>query len=331
MPEPILQWGIDLILWLQSAGSWPVTPLNAFTFLGNLEFYLLLLPALYWCVDSRLGLRVAIVLMVSIALNSLLKMLLHDPRPYWVDPQVQLLAGPESTFGIPSGHAQNSVVLWGLIAAHFNKKWVWAAAVVLAGLVGFSRIFLGVHFPTDVLAGWVLGCVLLLATLQFEAAFIAWFARRRGWLQLVLVFTVAGVMLGLGVLLQQLVLTSFTLPAAWQQNAAAVAPHHPIDPYSLRDLLLSTTVLAFVSTAAILFKPYHRFYAGGSVWGRLLRFGVGFLITLVVYVAGSALIADGAQVLQLALMVLLLGWVIVLAPLVFVRLNLAAQPVLDKS
>ncbi|RMF03894.1 MAG: phosphatase PAP2 family protein, partial [Chloroflexi bacterium] len=193
MPEAILQWGVNLILTLQQGGYWLAQVLQLFTFLGNLEFFVLALPAIYWCVDAKLGLRVVVVLMLSVAVNYIFKVAFHDPRPYWVEPQVQLWAGAESTFGIPSGHAQNAVVLWGLLAAYANRRWAWIAAASLALLVGFSRIYLGVHFPTDVLTGWILGILLLLAALKFETPVLAWLAGQRAAIR-------AGVLLAVSLL-----------------------------------------------------------------------------------------------------------------------------------
>jgi membrane-associated phospholipid phosphatase len=57
------------------------------TFLGSIEFFLLLLPAVYWCYDRRLVMRLALILIFSQGLNEILKVAFHSPRPYWVSPQ----------------------------------------------------------------------------------------------------------------------------------------------------------------------------------------------------------------------------------------------------
>jgi len=159
MPDEILYWGIELILWLQSLGDWPAGLMNLFTFTGYAEFYLLIMPAVYWCWDSRLGLRLAVVFLLSTALNFYVKLLIHDPRPYWLEPEVRLLSRAEITFGAPSGHAQNAVAVWGTLAAYLKSSWAWVIAGLLMFFVGLSRIYLGVHFPTDVLIGWLMNCV----------------------------------------------------------------------------------------------------------------------------------------------------------------------------
>ncbi|NJN44599.1 MAG: phosphatase PAP2 family protein [Anaerolineae bacterium] len=121
MSESVLDWGIQFILTLQNLGDWLVEPMNFFTFLGNEDFYLLLFPFLYWCVEASIGIRMGVYLVLSIGINELFKASFHDPRPYWYDAQVRLLTGPEFSFGVPSGHAQNGVVIWSGLAAHFER------------------------------------------------------------------------------------------------------------------------------------------------------------------------------------------------------------------
>ena len=165
--ESILQWGIDLIIAIQQVHG-PVLDniFRAITFLGEADFYLLLLPLIFWCVDSGLGARLAILVLFSAYLNVGLKDLFQQPRPFDIAPGVQL-ANVEG-YGLPSAHAQTSTVLWAGIATRLGKAWSSVAAIGLILMIGFSRIYLGVHFPTDVLAGWLIGGALLVLYLVIE-------------------------------------------------------------------------------------------------------------------------------------------------------------------
>jgi undecaprenyl-diphosphatase len=137
--------------------------MKGFSFLGNEAFFVLLFPCLYWCLDSRLGLRLAVVYFLSGYLNHALKHAFAQPRPADLAPGIALV--DTSGYGLPSGHAQGAVVLWGLLALHGilrgAKRWIWVPAALLMLAIGLSRVYLGVHFPTDVLAGWAVGAVVL--------------------------------------------------------------------------------------------------------------------------------------------------------------------------
>ena len=106
-----------------------------------------------------MAVRVALLMALSSVLNQTLKALLQQPRPFHLDPTLK--QSEAIGYGLPSGHAQASVVQWGSLAAWFRRQWVWSVAVALVFLVGLSRVYLGVHFPTDVLAGWAIGAALV--------------------------------------------------------------------------------------------------------------------------------------------------------------------------
>ena len=149
--DAILQWGISLVLALQNIGGLEGV-MQFFTFLGSEEFFLLVLPLVYWCVDAAVGARGAVVLVASVALNGLLKLVFHLPRPYWIDRRVQAMAS-ETSYGLPSGHAQNAAALWSFLAAQMKRQWAWAVALALIFFISLSRLYLGVHFLTDSLGG----------------------------------------------------------------------------------------------------------------------------------------------------------------------------------
>ncbi len=159
--EQILHWGLDVVLAVQSAAHPALTLLmKVITFCGSEYFYLLIIPFLYWCVDEKKGMRFGLSAILSGYTNEVLKGLVMQPRPYDLKPEVGMVHEESSAF--PSGHSQNSVVFFGLLADFLPKRLGRILAVLMPLLIGFSRVYLGAHFPTDVLAGWAAGLLFLL-------------------------------------------------------------------------------------------------------------------------------------------------------------------------
>ena len=159
--EQMLQWGLDFIRSVQTIKSPQLTAvMRIITGFGGTPVYLLL-PLVYWCVDEKKGLHLYITVLISLWINLSLKFLLDQPRPFFegYDPSVGIISA--SFNGLPSGHAQIALVMYFIIASWLKKKWAYVCAALLCFLVGFSRVYLGVHFPTDVAAGWLLGGVIL--------------------------------------------------------------------------------------------------------------------------------------------------------------------------
>ena len=174
--DGIYQFGISFTQWLQGISPTLDSFMQGITFLGTIEFYIILIPALFWSVDQTLGLRVLFVLILTDVPASYLKQLFHEPRPYWLG-NVKAM-GDEPSYGIPSTHASNTLPVWGLIALHMKKTWMWVFTILLLLLIGLSRSYLGMHFPQDVLGGWLLGLVMLLLYLKYEGRFLAWWAQK---------------------------------------------------------------------------------------------------------------------------------------------------------
>lgn len=87
--------------------------------------------------------------------NRLLKPLVARPRPFSADPSVALLISRPGGCSFPSGHTGASFAA--AAALYFEENRLWRPTAVLAGLIGFSRMYLFVHYPSDVLAGALLG------------------------------------------------------------------------------------------------------------------------------------------------------------------------------
>lgn len=167
-------WEMQLMEWLQAhIGSegivfWLLSNLSAF---GEQLLLVVIMGFLYWGLNKEFGKYVGVnVLMVNVW-NPLIKNIVLRLRPYFVPGyNVKLLrlidegADPMDVaaqgFSFPSGHSSSAVTVYSSLAVHEKKrKLLWVIAFVLPLLVGFSRVFVGAHFPTDVLCGWILGAV----------------------------------------------------------------------------------------------------------------------------------------------------------------------------
>ena len=170
-------WEMQLMEWLQSHlphegfGFWLLSNLSAF---GEELLLVAIMGFLYWGLNKKFGKYIGInVLMVNVW-NPMIKNIVLRLRPYFVEKyHVELLRKIDSNadtmdvaaqgFSFPSGHSSNAVTVYGSLAAHEKKnKLLWTLAIVLPLLVGFSRMFVGAHYPTDVLGGWVLGVIVVL-------------------------------------------------------------------------------------------------------------------------------------------------------------------------
>ena len=325
--QTIWEMGINLILSIQGLGGWLEGPMEFISFLGTEDFFMLVLPVLFWCVDNRLGLKVGFILLAGSTINDAFKLAMHGPRPYWFSPAVHGYAA-ESSFGVPSGHSSSAVEVWGMLAANLKRGWAWAVAVGVIFLIGFSRMFLGVHFPHDVLLGWLLGTLVLWLTLRLWDPVAAWLKRRT---------TLGQILIGLGFSLLLVVPSLFShawlqanwqMPAAWLANAAAALPGAEApNPVSLEGPVSNAGTIFGLAFGLALLARSGGYQTRGVWWKQLLRLLVGIIGVLVIRYGLKAVFPEGETLLPLALRYLryaLIGaWVAGAAPWLFIRLRLA--------
>ena len=95
--------------------------------------------------------------------NLVLKKLIARPRPIWLNPNIEMLVSVPTDYSFPSGHTTASFVA-AVVFLQYDKR-LGIPALILAGLIAFSRLYLYVHFPSDVLAGALIGIIIgLLST-----------------------------------------------------------------------------------------------------------------------------------------------------------------------
>jgi hypothetical protein len=230
----------------------------------------------------------------------------------------------ETSFGIPSGHAQNAVSLWGTWAYSMKHRWAWIVAIVVALMIGISRLYLGMHFPIDVLIGWAVGIILLWAFIKLEPPVIKWIKAQSPRGQL---FTFALVSLGF-LLIGNLAiwgLRDWQLPAAWIETATKAGT--PPDPISRDGITLSAAIFFGLTSGLVLIKSRGGFDPKGIWWKRVLRYVLGMVGTVAIWAGLSAVFPSGEEFIPQAFRFIrygLLGfWVAAGAPLVFRWLKLA--------
>lgn len=131
-----------------------------FTKLGNIGLPWLLIAAVMLCFKKLRPCGIAILaslLCKELIGNVILKNLIARPRPCWIDTTVPLLINSPSSYSFPSGHTFDGFAASVSIFLYYRKAGI--AAIAVAAITAFSRMYLFVHFPTDVIASVVLGTV----------------------------------------------------------------------------------------------------------------------------------------------------------------------------
>jgi membrane-associated phospholipid phosphatase len=313
---PCLDWGIPTILWLQGLGAWLTPIMEVITFMGDEQFYLLILPIFVWWVDVGLGLRIGISLLLSTGINDSLKLVFGLPRPYWVDPRVKVLSEGTS-FGFPSGHSQSALVVWGRLAVWLRHRWVTIGLGLLIFLISLSRLYLGVHFPTDVLGGWLIGGVLLWALVRFDEPVQRWLSARSLMGQI-----------GTVILVSLLILTIGSIAFFSTSDRVIEYPMPPhAEPQSPEGFITAAGTLLGMGIGGALLLDWGQFRTDVGWPKRIGRYILGVIGLLAIYLGLSAIFPSGetlvAAIFRYIRYALLGLWVMYLAPRLFAIVRLS--------
>ncbi len=293
--DAILRWGVDVVLWFQQASPSLDGLFKALTFLGSEEFYLLLLPLVYWSIDRVVGMRLIVLLLFSSLVNTSIKLLAGQPRPFSYDHRVRAITA-ETSYGFPSGHTQNTLAVWGYLGSRVRARWFWAVAGVLLVGVPMSRIYLGVHFPTDVVGGYVIGGVVLWLFLRYWPGIERWFCR---------------------------------LAIGWQLAITTLVPLAFLVADTSDGVATGVGTMVGMGVGFVLERRWVRFETPGSIRDRVLRLALGFAVLIGLW-AGLRVAFTGVEPALLFRLIRysLVGlWGALGAPWVFVKMKIAtARP-----
>jgi membrane-associated phospholipid phosphatase len=316
--DSLYGFSLHLIRWLQENYPQLEGFFKLVSGLGTLEFYLAILPLIYWTINKRLGTVLGLALFISVSVNTILKQAFRGPRPFWLDPSLGLLK--TGGYGIPSGHTQNATALFLLVAGWYSRTWGWLLAVLLIFLMGLSRIYLGDHFLSDVIAGFLLGLLLLLGYWIWQR-YVAFRLSKRilGQRLLIAIFITLGIALAYVSVLFVIGAPDLTVP--WSEHI----PEAELS--SKTEMATAVGALLGFSIGIVLEGSRVRFRSDGPISKRVARYLLGIVVTVVIWRGLGLLFPDDplwlAIPLRIFLYTLVALWASYYAPAVFVRLRLA--------
>jgi membrane-associated phospholipid phosphatase len=162
---PYLDQQLAFLRFLQEGRGPLIDPFFRFLNFFDTTFYAMLLIIFVWIgYSSKWGIRLGLLLITNGLVNHLIKEAFHFPRPKAFDPTLPLVS--VEGFSFPSGGAQTSFLLGSLLIYFWKSHWAWPVGIFYALLISFSRMFLGVHFPLDVLAGWIVASLIFLTFIK---------------------------------------------------------------------------------------------------------------------------------------------------------------------
>lgn len=321
--DALQQFSISLIQALQTLSPSFDGVMNFFSFLGEIEFYLFLIPFIYWVIDERLGMRALLILIAVDLVGTSFKLLFHQPRPYWIGGVKEL--AEEASYGIPSTHASDSLAVGGYLVYRAKKTWFRVVVVIILFFIGVSRLYLGVHFLPDVLFGWLLGGVVLWLAVMNSNQIEAWARSKTLSAKIAIGFVVSGAVILLGILIRSII-SGTPDPVSWSTYAAeARSISHS---FTLAGALFGSITGYALMRSQANFRPTENWskralsYALGIIGLLLIYFGLDIAFSLI---AADETIAGYA--LRYVRYALATFWVTFGAPWIFLKARLVQAEV----
>jgi membrane-associated phospholipid phosphatase len=317
--ETIHEIEILVTYFIQGLGTWLLPVMEFFSFCATEEFFMIVMPILYWCIDTAIGMRVGVFGLMSSSIVDITKMVCRLGRPYWLYQKVEAYA-LESSFGLPSGHTQKAVAVWATLAVSFKKIWVWIISIILILMIALSRIYLGVHFLSDVLTGLVISILFLVLYLKLEAPVVHWAKKQPLWIIALISLIVC--------------LTPILIVAAIRSaNAGWLIPSNwlvtDIDPFNMEGILaLNGTLFGMLFGYAWLIHA-GSFKVKGDAMQLVLRYLLGVTGIFAIRYGLKFIFPESADLLGYSLRFIRYGliglWLTALAPFLFIKLNLSRK------
>ncbi len=153
-----MSWEISILQFLESLRGESLNSIFQFiTFTGEGVLLIGVIATIYWCINKRIGLKFGFIMLFSILGNSAIKNMVKAQRPFELGVVEGLRKHTATGYSFPSGHTQSATTFWITLMIHIKEKWIYYVGPIMIGLIALSRIYLGVHWPVDVLAAIFVG------------------------------------------------------------------------------------------------------------------------------------------------------------------------------
>lgn len=141
------------------------------TMFGEDSLAIVVMAVIYWNYDKKFGEYIAYSALTSASINGMIKNIFKVKRPIGEEGIRSLRTETAGGYSFPSGHSQGAASFYGAVAVYLRKKWVSILCIITILAVGFSRMYLGVHWPKDVVGGILLGGACAYVTYKIYSKF----------------------------------------------------------------------------------------------------------------------------------------------------------------
>ena len=328
--EQFWLWEIGIIQQLQQAPGFVIEFFKIITSLVSESFYMVLMPIFFWCVDMAVGYRFTMVLLMGNWSNGIFKRFFHLPRPFWISPNIDAHV-VETSFGLPSGHSTNASSLWLFLANQYKqKKGLVILFVTIMLLIMISRLYLGMHFISDVITGFLLGVIVLLIVLWVDKKYAAKIDGLSIQKKILLSILSTIIFIVFGFL--PIWLNTITLPSAWIENSIQATGGIAPNPYDAKSIVTLAGVWFSMNIGyALLKESKHPMHTKGTWQQHILRIVIGLVGVLALRMGIKALYppVDGTllYILDFLRYAIMAFWIAYIAPLIFLKFNLYKKSV----